>query len=490
MLPYRHLLKLGSGLLLASACTLLNQFDDTVPQGGNGGKNSAGTGNEPSDAGEGNPDPLGGRNAGGMGGASDGGGGGKGGTTVVPPGDAGAGAGGIPNEIDAGLLLMSVSPKDQPLDYYLVAMSPEQGTLFEPEKSTRVLGIAYDAASREPDIWYVFVAEDSLDPEGPATLYKRSYNEATGEFRLLGQIDGVPAPKSQNAIVVLNQRILYRSVTKQPGNQTVNGFTLVDTVRMQIRGATQTPDNTDFFGMIAHPAAVSAGGSITLVTRKAADCAAAACPLKARHGTFDKDVLTLDDDAAATTVGSFPPPLGVIIPGFGSASVGVASQRDAYILPSDGLDSTVVVWSPTSSGFNRQLSFPVSIDVDNDPQTMVGETRFSPMAFDPCREILLATPQDAKSLLAITTTDDGAATTRQQLDYTSSRAVYEQYTRTVVTTSENAADPRFDGWTLNGTADSPELVARGLSKDDPWEPDLTMIPRIVVAKTPLKPYCP
>lgn len=485
-------------MLLVSACSLVNQFDEldeTPPSegGSGGGGNTANNGGNPSDAGAshegGTPSAAAGE---GGGGGTKSGSSGSGGS--VSPGAAGAG-GEPPEQPDAGMLLIGARiAATSPIQYQVVAMSPESGRVLSREDTNRVLAIAYDDTADEPDIWFVFLANDSGSPLDPASLSIRRYDEADGTYEVVGSLEDIPAPVSPESIAVLNQRLLYRS---QIGGGTVkNGFTLIDTSKLdepQLRGMDQSADLANLVGLLAHPSSAAGGGSVSLITQNNADCVAdpggaaatdQLCPVKARRATVSESAQapSIDPDNKAVVVGNIAFRDNVYrLAGWTSGVVG-NGQRDVFIFPPDDFQTdaaaTISVRDPAT--FAEDKTFKVNIP----------GRRIPSIAFDPCRQIVLATENnDARSVFAITTADGGQGTVSQALGHIGGRVLYDQYTKTVFTTFEDASNPTIDAWSLNGTDTAPTFKARPRSGANRWVPDADVNPLIVAVKTPPDPLC-
>lgn len=494
----RQLIKLCSGVLLFSACSFINKFDevnDNPPakggdesdggKVGNGGSSSSGDAGMPSEGGMAGDGAGGSDVSGGTGAVA--GNGGKGGTEE--PGTGGMG-GGV--DIDAGLMLVGAAI-GSPVEYSLIAMSPELGEQLSQEDSNRVLAIAYDSTSGDSDIWYVFFANDTASSVELGTLSVRRYNEATGEYKELGNLRGVPAPASPD-IAVLNHRLFYRSTV--PGTPPKNGFTLIDTTdpkEPKLVGMAQGPDLPNLMGILAHPSAAQDGGTVTLITQNNADCvpdtntgAAAGeqlCPVKARRGAIGAtaQVATIPADGSAVAVGSIG--FRSNIYGLGGWTTGVVGNglRDIFIFPPDSstAGTTGKVSVRDINNFSESAGFDVTIN----------GRRIPAVGLDPCRQIVLATELDSKNLYAITTADDGAGTTKAALGHVGGRVLYDQYTRTVFTAFQDTSNPAIDAWTLGGTETAPTLTARKRTGTNKWAPDLRINPQVIAIKDPLAAPC-
>jgi hypothetical protein len=490
-----QLLKLCSGVLLFSACSFINKFDDVkdgpVAKGGeasDGGKSSNG-GSTSGDAGVPTEGGMAGNGAGGIdapgGTGAVGANGGKGGTDEPGAG----GMGGEPG-LDGGMLLVGAAI-GSPVEYSLIALSPELGEQLSQEESNRVLAIAYDSTSGESNIWFVFFANDTASSVELGTLSVRRY-KAGGEYDELANLRGVPAPASPD-IAVLRHRLFYRSTV--PGAPPKNGFTLIDTSDLEepkLVGMPQGPDLPNLMGILAHPSAAQDGGTVTLITQNNADCvpdtspgAAATeqlCPVKARRGTIGEtaQVATIPADGSAAVVGTIG--FRSNIYGLGGWTTGVVGNglRDIFIFPPDS--STAAKGSVSVRDINN---FAESAGFD----VVIDGRRIPAVALDPCRQIVLATELDSKNLYAITTADDGAGTVKAALGHVGGRVLFDQFTRTVFTAFQDTSNPAIDAWTLGGTETAPTLVARKRTGTNKWAPDVRINPQVIAIKEPLSAPC-
>lgn len=472
-------------MLLASACSFVNSFDDVrtepVEQGGSSGTSTAGSSgaNPPSEAGaagEGGSS-MGGGDGGGGGSGNTGNGGSNTAGTDPGPTDGGTGGTGPIVEEDAGMVLIGATVNG---GWNLVAMSPEQGVELDREFTNRVLGLAYDNVRKTSDIWYVFLANDSGNPNDLATLSVREYNEHDGSYDELGSFE-VPAPAEPDSIAVLNQRLFYHSVTQQSGMPKALGFTLLNTAEpdaVERLGSEQAADLANLIGLIGRANSSGPGGSVTLITRIPAPCSPL-CTVSARRGSVTTGTQVAFDAAegAGKEVGKVKSPAELFLPAFTAGSVG-SSPRDIFIFPPAATaDSEVVTLLPNNVTVDKTFAYPITTD------------RFVAAAFDPCRQILITIPQLENTLYAITTEDEGDTSIKQTLDHSGYRLAYDQYTRTVLATSEDTNNPKIDAWTLSGTSTAPKLDAREDDEENAWAPESDLLPKLIAVKTPPKLMC-
>jgi hypothetical protein len=196
---YRRSLGTALALTAATACSVINAYDDVVPAkgvGGSSGNASAGTsgsstaqGGDPSEAGQG-PSQAG------------------------MPMDAGgqAGSGGeAPLAPSTGLLVLGAKGPDRAEDL-LLTVDPETGAELSRESisGAAVVGVAYDGAPGK-DLWFVFTASDfPADPMSKADLQVRRYSDERNEWITLKKVSALPPPRPRS-FVLLNERLAYLS---------------------------------------------------------------------------------------------------------------------------------------------------------------------------------------------------------------------------------------------------------------------------------------
>jgi hypothetical protein len=169
--------------------------------------------------------------------------------------------------------------------------------------------------------------------------------------------------------------------------------------------------------------------------------------------------------------------------GLGGWTTGVVGngQRDVFVFPPDsstaGTDGKLSVRDFTN--FDENAGFKVTIN----------GRRIPAVGLDPCRQIVLATELDSKSLFAITTADDGLGTIKVGLGHVGGRVLYDQYTKTVFTAFQDNSNPAIDAWILGGTDRAPTLTARKSTGATKWAPDPRINPQVAAIKNTLPPRC-
>lgn len=485
-----HALKLSGGLLLFSACSFVNAFDDvgdvvvatagTSPEAGAGAGSGAVSG------------ATGGGGSAGEG-AMDAGGAGTGGSVVGPGGDtgmAGTGVGGMSN-VEGGFVLVGASV-GTPTKYFLVALDPTTGKELTRVEGRRTLGISYDTPRDEPDIWYVFLVNASGNPNDAATLSVRQYDERDGTFQELSSVE-VPAPVNADSIAVLRNRVFYRSVVLQ-NNVLTTGFTLLDTGKLddvRVLGQKQAPDLPEgMVGLLPHPSLAADGGAVSIIQQTSAECvvdvadpAIELCPVRARRGTLGSTAMTMTIAAANKTVvvGNVPRKDNVL---------GLAGWAAA---PDAGLGRDIFLFPPRDHTVDRNGLLSIRNPADfSELDSLVTELpgrRINSVAFDSCRELVLATEGIDAHALFVIPISDGGTPTKEVLAHPGGRVLYEPFTRTVVSTFEDASNPSIDAWTLNGTDVLPTLKRRARTGASQWAPPTDLNPGVIAVKTPANPPC-
>lgn len=482
-------LKLTGGLLLFSACSFVNSFDDLGEVViASAGTSSAGTEAGGTSAGNG---------VGGEGATDTGGTPGQGGSVIGNGGDGGdgatpgtAGMGGGP-DVDAGFVLVGASV-GTPTKYFMVALDPANGKELTRVAGPRTLGIAYDTPRDESDIWYVFFVNDSGDPNDAATLSVRRYAESDGTFEELSSIE-VPAPTNADSIAVLRNRVFYRSVVKQ-NNIPATGFTLLATGKLddvRVMGQKQAPDLPEgMVGLLSHPSLAADGGAVSIIQQVAAECTVDAgdptidlCPVRARRGTLGSAAMTMTIAAAdkSVVVGHVPRKGGILGLAGWTAAPDAGLGRDIFVFPpKDFLADPSGLLSIRNPADFSELS-SISINVPG--------KRIPSVAFDPCRELVLATEGiEARALFALPTSAGGTPA-KEVLTHSGGRVLYDPYTKTVISTFEDASNPSIEAWTLNGTDLLPTFKKRARTGANQWAPPTDLNPGVIAVKTPASAPC-
>jgi hypothetical protein len=392
--------------------------------------------------------------------------------------------------IDAGLLLVGSAIGD-PLEYSLIALSPERGIELSRESSNRVAAVAYDSARDETDVWYVFFADDKASAVNLGTLSVRHYDEANGEFVELANLMGVPVPNNPD-IAVLNHRLFYHSTV--PGSPPKSGFTLIDTTNLEdpkIVGMLQGPDQDSLQGILAHPSGTSDGGSVTLITQDPASCTADAdpaaaagdklCPVLARRATISASSTTASISSTTVEVGQIA--VRSTILGLGGWTTGVVGNgpRDVYVFP-----PATIAAGTTGRVSVRELGM---FNEDATAAFAIAGRRIPAVGLDPCRQLVLATELDSKNLFVITTSDLGKGTIKAGLGHVGGRVLYDEYSRTVFTLFQDSSSPAIDAWTLGGTGTAPSLTARKASGANKWAPGARINPTVGAIKSTPDGHC-
>jgi hypothetical protein len=479
-------LKLTGGLLLFSACSFVNSFDDLgeVMMAGAGTSSNAG---ESSGA-------TGGTGAGGEGAVDSGGASGQGGSVIGAGADTGMagmeGMAGAPN-VEGGMVLVGAAV-GTPTKYFLVTLDPTTGKELTRVQGPRTLGLAYDTPRDESDIWYVFLVNDSGNPNDAATLSVRHYNESDGTFEELSSAE-VPAPTNADSIAVLRNRVFYRSVVLL-NNIPSTGFTLLDTTKLddvRVMGQKQAADLPEgMVGLLSHPSLAADGGAVSIIQQVATECAADAgdptidlCAVRARRGTLGSTATAVTIAAAnkSVVVGHVPRKGGILGLAGWTAAPGAGLGRDIFVFPPKDhmADPNGLLSIRNPADFGELSSLPIAVPGKRIPS----------VAFDPCRDLVLATEGiEASALFAFPTSAAGTAA-KELLAHSGGRVLYEAYTKTVISTFEDASNPSIDAWTLNGTELLPTFKKRARTGASQWAPPTDLNPGVIAVKTPANAPC-
>lgn len=253
-------------------CSLINAPDDVESQGSSAGSSAtAGSGN----SGNGGDQAVGGE-PGALGGAG-----------ASDPGGGSAGEGGSgPSTPTTGLIVLGA--EDAGSERQLVVLNARTGAELSREPLP-VAAVAYDEAPGR-HVWFVFTASAfPASPTGAADLEVRSFDEATGEWTVLGSTTALPPP-IPDQIVVLNDRLTYLS-HRVVGGKAVPSLTLLDTSDLtDVTELVTRPSlpAEPFVGLVGERGSDvnpnAAGGRLRVMT--ASDCGAAVdadCQLNAQQ---------------------------------------------------------------------------------------------------------------------------------------------------------------------------------------------------------------
>jgi hypothetical protein len=374
----------------------------------------------------------------------------------------------------------------------MVSLDPATGKELTRVAGPRTLGIAYDTPRDEPDIWYVFLVNESGNPNDVATLSVRRYDESDGTFEELSSVE-VPAPTNADSIAVLRNRVFYRSVVVL-NNIPTTGFTLLDTGKLddvRVMGQNQAPDLPEgMVGLLSHPSLAADGGAVSIIQQVATECAADAddptidlCPVRARRGTLGSTAMAMTIAAAnkSVVVGQVPRKGGILGLAGWTAAPDAGLGRDIFVFPPKDFlaDPNGLLSIRNPADFSELSSLAINVPGKRIPS----------VAFDPCRELVLATEGiEAHAVFALPTSAGGTPA-KETLGHSGGRVLYEPYTRTVISTFEDASNPSIDAWTLNGTDLLPTFKKRARTGANQWAPPTDLNPGVIAVKTPAGAPC-
>jgi hypothetical protein len=320
----------------------------------------------------------------------------------------------------------------------------------------------------------------------------RQYNESDGTFEELSSVE-VPAPTNADSIAVLRNRIFYRSVVLL-NNIPTTGFTLLDTGKLddvRVMGQNQAADLPEgIVGLLAHPSLAADGGAVSIIQQVGSECAKDAgdpsidlCPVRARRGTLGSTATTMTIAAAnkSVVVGVVPRKDNILGLAGWTAAPGAGLGRDIFVFPPKDhlVDPNGLLSIRNPADFSELSSLAINVPGKRIPS----------VAFDPCRELVLATEGiDARALFALPTSAGGTPA-KEALAHSGGRVLYEPYTRTVISTFEDASNPSIDAWTLNGTGLLPTFKRRARTGANQWAPPTDLNPGVIAVKTPAGAPC-
>jgi hypothetical protein len=447
----RTLLFRGAALLalLASACTLVNEFSDVKPltdgtyQAGSPGAapavsvppgppapSDAGDGGVPSDAGD------------------DGG-----------PGDAAVDAPTKPAPLGA-IVVGGAMPGDGGERSVLAVLDPATGLEIAAREPMVVAAVRYDGLR---DLWYLFESKSKDFIPGPSdevVLHVRSFDLATGIWTEQGTLS-IPPLESYDAISVVRERIVYVGYSPTPAAFQVTTIDTSDmtkpavldtqTVTGTARGLVGTR-NTTGPGGVVHVVRVGSGG---------AGCAETApCVEVIRIRVPNAGPPSIDAPKVVFQLAS-----GNGVPSYGSFS---SLDREVLIFPrsanSPTATSSAVLFEPRNEVIDG-LAVPF----------IVTDSLLRRAAVSDCdHQVFVVGANGDLDLHAVPVLGDGGgAPTKASTGHSGQAVYFEPTTKTVL--APFSQGPGFDlsAFSVSGPADAPTLTRRTTAD---WNPPADLRP--------------
>lgn len=381
---------------LASACSLVNSFDEVVTgSAGSAGDSNGGAGGTELDAGLG--------------------------------GSSGEGVGGVGGDMldasfeEAGPLLVVAGLRRDPSGTprrVLSVIDADDGQVLDTEQ-LGVSGVVHDGAT---DLWYLFLAEAfPATPELTVDMQVRAWEN--GAWRTLASVPAIPPPQAET-FAVLNGRLAYASWKIGPGNVPVQAVTLLDTsdptaiVEIPVSSdVVQAADLEnpilDLIGTPGRPNDGSAlGGDLVLLLRTDCDrfeaCSMGALPIT---------VGTSISRGIARSLGTF----------MGRPAITQARSRDLILVAAPGASAKSVVLTQ----FNARTLLPQGVAVTSTSTTQ----DVSGAAYGDCFAAALFAeggPPAATESSLFGVSMLNALGTREPLGRPGEGIYYEPFTRTLV----------------------------------------------------------
>lgn len=430
-------------LLLGSACSVINAYDDVseIAAASTGGKSSGSGG---SNMGGGGGSDSGGSSSGGMGGS------GTGGTAMVA---------------EPGLIV--VRGTDVDLSPVLSVLSPQTGEELAREDLSA--GSNFEAHAHDPDTdtWYVV---KYVDTTNKYTLEARTFDRLDNEWTVLGTPVEVPRVLPRGILVLSDRLVLLTSA---------------DNVQAELH-AFDTSDPSDI---------TEAGTALALGAKTAVKGAVAqkttlgGTVMVARSGVCTADMIQscislLNVIVAAEPSAPFAPKDVTPVPDVGSVVFGFDTVDDRVLL------ATPTFSSGTVSGGNLlmfgpdQAHAPLGSPTFFSGPTDAATATLSGIAFDPCNQIAFVDGldlNDAKAIPLRPSMPD--VVSKPHPSHPGPNLEFEQETRTLLVYYSLANDYKIVGYKVGGTDEAPTFVTR----TSDWDPPNDLRPSGVVAATPKKP---
>ncbi len=483
------------------ACSLVNKFDplNEVPGGAGGAAGHGGKG--------GSGGKAGGAGEAGVGDTSSGGTSGNGGTGVIGNAGEGGEAGGPGIQgtpITTGLIVVgSNTGSGLTAKHTLILLDPKDGSQIATTTTTlSILAIAYEAQRNQ---WFVFTGTpgQSGDSTGPLLV---GVMTTAGFQQLDSQL--VPKPTNQNTVAMLNQRILYRSSVHAGAAMTDDTLTLLDTSKTVVPIAKLTiPYRYSLAGAVGRPASGTVAGGRAFFLHQNSDDAAENCvaPDAGTEQACNVYFSSLNVLATDKTTLTFPlAQVGTVaeVDRDGSfAAIGIQPGSDsntvAVVVPPkriEGADARIFKYNAGSGSLIA--GGPVTFSLDTAPARPVVATQsisIATVALDPCNDLLFAGELANSAFLYGVPIGQVAGTVvafdPQSKNGTVGAAVYEPFTKTLVSYNNDPVNPTFNGFQIGGTATAPTVLVRGKAGANAWKVPAGIVPSIVVTQNPDDPPC-
>lgn len=332
------------------------------------------------------------------------------------------------------------------------------------------------------NVWFIFTPTKNA---GPATLSVRTFDATKRQWTELSTAQ-VPAPKGPEVLAVLKDRILYASGIGQDGAPPTQGFTLLDTTDLKnvsVRGTPQSPplDAAKYalLGLNAWPAKAGAGGNVTMIVEDASNCGPTTSDGGASVNACPIDLVPASVGATdnAPSIGGFKQV--AMMPALSASTVWTADRRS-------GDEADILVLPPLFPGSNGHVRSFNRFDqsqVGTPIPFAINAGQLSGAAFDPCRNLVIATELKTARGIYVIPRDPGGVPISQSLSTTAQGVFYEPYTRTVIRQFTDQSNFELSAYLIKGTNTAPTLSQRLSSSSLPWNPPV-LDPRMVAVKIP------
>jgi hypothetical protein len=457
-----------------AACSVINAYDDVVPnKTAGGGSANAGTGAGDNEAGNGQAE--GGSTS--LGGQSSGGGtapvGGEGGSTQ-------------PGGPTTGLVVLGGKAVDDDSSV-LSVLNPLDGNELARETipGAAIVGLAYDGAPAK-NLWFLFTSSDfPADAMSKADLQVRTYDDVTAKWATRKKVSALPPPRP-GSFVVLNDRLAYLSFGLVNGALT-DTLTILDTSSADsVKQVTfDIPLSGRVLGLVgtrgAPGDATALGGTLAIAT--ADGCAGTGASLKCT--SLSLTPIFVGDDITPGVAKMLRGFLGR--PAFASSAT---EQRAFVALPAAtvGGNIDVIRFDPRDLMFEQPLTPPTPAK------------HLAALAIADCIDVTVFSSVADTSLWA---TSAQGTSSKAVLAHEAQDVVYEPFTSSVVA-PYNPDSPLFAGTNgaggAGGTGNEPEVhafkVARSgvtasiKARTADWAPPSDVAINVVAARYPVPFVCP
>lgn len=361
--------------------------------------------------------------------------------------------------------------RDGSLESVLAVLDPASGREIAPREAMVVAAIRYDGLR---DAWYVFESKGQSFVPGPGdrvVLHTRTFDLATGTWTTVGSVD-VPTLQSYDSIAVTRERLVYVAYENDAGAPalvTLSTSDLGNVTRVDTRPLDKVPR-----GLVGTRNRTGVGGTVTMIRTMAGnpDCPdGGTCPEAVRVRV-----------AAGAPVIDAPLVIGPPQSAFAPPPVFASFPR---------IDREAIIFSRSANGepSRAQLFEPVTQSFEGTAaEFSVNDSLLRRGAVDDCQHILFVVAGNTDlNVHAVPLPETGSGTpTKISTGHSGQSVYYEATSKTVLAPFGQGTNFDLSAFHLGGTTAEPTLTRR----DADWSPPRDIRPILLGIRTPLPITCP